>query len=275
MTIRRCIPLAFGALALSACANEALVTPPLQQARADFLTVSSDPQISGNAPLEVRRTEEALRSAEDVSDDGDREEVNHRAYIASRRAQIAAEAASLKQSRDFVAQSDATRSQALLQSRTQQAQSAQARAQQLEQQLQELQAQRTDRGLLVTLGDVLFATGRAQLTPGAESRIAQVARNVQQNPGQTVRVEGHTDSTGSSQTNLRLSEERAFTVRDALVRYGVDPRQVEAFGLGQAQPVADNNSPAGRQANRRVELIISDPEGRVAGTAVPAQQPRF
>jgi outer membrane protein OmpA-like peptidoglycan-associated protein len=266
------LPLALCAAALAGCASEALVTPALQQARADYQGVSSNPQVAAAAPLEVRRAESSLRSAEDVADDGDRAEVDHRAYLASRRADIARETAELKAARDLVANADANRSQALLQTRTQQAQSAQSRAQELERQLQELQAQRTDRGILVTLGDVLFATGRSELTAGAESRIGRVAQVLQQNPGQTVRVEGHTDSTGSSQTNLRLSEQRAYAVRDALVRYGVDPRRVEAFGFGSAQPVSDNASASGRQQNRRVELILSDPDGRVAGsTGSPAR----
>jgi outer membrane protein OmpA-like peptidoglycan-associated protein len=274
MKIRQSLPFLLCAAALAGCAGGPEVTPALRQARSDFGAVSADPQVTANAPLELRRADAALRSAEDVADDGDRVEIDHRAYVASQRAEIARETAALKQARETVSQADATRAQALLQTRTQQADRAQARNEELERQINELQAQRTDRGILVTLGDVLFATGRAELTAGAESRLSRVAQFLARNPNQTARVEGYTDSTGGSQTNLRLSEQRAYAVRDALVRYGVDPRQVEAAGFGAAQPVADNSTQAGRQANRRVEIVISDPEGRVAGAFPAETQPR-
>ena len=264
------VTLALCGAALAGCAGGPDSTAALQQARADFRLASGDARIASNAPLELRRAEEALRAAEQG---GDAAEIDHRAYLARQRVAIARETADLKEARDRVAQADALRAQSLLQNRTQQAQSAQARAQELEQQLRDLQAQRTDRGILVTLGDVLFATGRADLTPGAEARLADLARFLQQNPATMARIEGHTDSTGGSQTNLRLSESRAYEVRDTLVRYGVEPQRLQASGFGAARPVSDNRTQEGRQANRRVEIVISDPEGRLAG-APPQSQMR-
>ncbi|WP_207478420.1 OmpA family protein [Arenibaculum pallidiluteum] len=266
----RFLPLAVCAAALSACASGPQTTAALEQAQAEYRLASTDPRVTTNAPLELRRAEEALVSAQQAA--GSATEIDHRAYLARQRIAIARETAELKQARDQVGQADSLRAQSLLQTRTQQVQQAQARAQSLEQQVRDLQAQRTDRGILVTLGDLLFATGRANLTPGAEARVAEVARFLQANPGTTAQIEGHTDSTGSSQTNLRLSEARADSVRDALVRNGIEPQRLQATGYGAARPVSDNGSQSGRQANRRVEIVITDPEGRVA-VAPPAQQP--
>lgn len=239
-----------GALAagLAACATPT-ESPALVQARQTYQNAAASPEVAGNATLELRRAEDSLRKAEAARSDGDGAEMDHQAYLASRQVQIARDVAALKGAQAVVANADTYR--------------LQSRNAELERQLRDLQAERTERGIVMSLGDVLFATGSAQLTAGAQSRLDRLAQFLQRYPDRSLRVEGYTDSTGSSATNLRLSEDRAMAVRDALAARGVNPGRIVAQGLGEAQPVASNESESGRQQNRRVEVVISDP-GSVA-----------
>ncbi|MCW2235735.1 OmpA family protein [Azospirillum canadense] len=236
------------AVALAACSTPA-ESPSLVQARQTYESAAATPQVASNATLELRRAEESLRRAEAARNDGNAAEMDHQAYLANRQVQIAQDVAALKGAQNVVANADTYR--------------LQSRNAELEQQLRDLQAQRTERGIVMSLGDVLFATGSANLTAGAQTRIDRLAQFLQQYPDRTLQIEGYTDSTGSSSTNLRLSEARAMAVRDALTARGVNPGRIVAQGMGEAQPVASNSTDAGRQQNRRVEVVISDP-GSVA-----------
>lgn len=113
------------------------------------------------------------------------------------------------------------------------------------------------RGLIVNMSDVLFDTARYTLKPLAREKLARIAGIIQTSPGLKIEVEGHTDSTGSEAFNQKLSEQRADAVRSYLVSQGIEAGSVTARGFGQAQPAADNSSAAGRQANRRVELVVN------------------
>jgi outer membrane protein OmpA-like peptidoglycan-associated protein len=139
---------------------------------------------------------------------------------------------------------------------------------QLRQQLnQVLETRETARGLIVNLSDVLFDTGSANLKPGAREKLAKVAGILLSHPGLKLQIEGHTDSVGSAEYNQRLSENRADSVRTYLVGQGIASNSVGTTGFGETMPVASNDTPAGRQQNRRVELIVS---GESIGTAASA-----
>ncbi|HLO95918.1 MAG TPA: OmpA family protein, partial [Burkholderiaceae bacterium] len=140
---------------------------------------------------------------------------------------------------------------------------AQNRAAALQRDLAELSAQNTQRGLMVTLKDMLFATGRADLQPGVRRTIERLAEVLRQYPERRLLIEGFADSTGGSAMNQRLSQRRAEAVRAALIRAGVAPQRLEVRAFGEAYPVADNATAAGRQQNRRVELLFSDEQGRL------------
>ncbi|MEO6663739.1 MAG: OmpA family protein, partial [Rubrivivax sp.] len=129
---------------------------------------------------------------------------------------------------------------------------AQARNKALEMQLAEMKAKKTDRGMVLTLGDVLFDTGRAELKSGANRTLDQLTTFLSQNPERTVQIEGYTDSTGSEQTNQVLSERRANAVKNALVDRNVAGNRITARGMGPSSPIATNGTAAGRQQNRRV-----------------------
>jgi outer membrane protein OmpA-like peptidoglycan-associated protein len=142
--------------------------------------------------------------------------------------------------------------------------SANERAARLELQVTEMQGMRTDRGVVVTLGDVQFASGRSELQEGSQRSIGKLTAFLADHPQRTVRVEGFTDNVGADGYNRRLSERRAESVTVALTRGGVDPHRIQTEGYGNAFYVAGNDSVVGRQQNRRVEVVISDNDQPVA-----------
>jgi len=141
---------------------------------------------------------------------------------------------------------------------------ADAQAADLRRQISALEAETTDRGLVLTLGDLLFATNRDTLEPGADRHLDRLVTFLEIYPERHVEIEGHTDNVGSSQYNLGLSRQRAESVMNGLIQRGVDPRRLSALGLGQEQPIASNRNAAGRQQNRRVEIIIENPPQSLA-----------
>ena len=144
----------------------------------------------------------------------------------------------------------------------------------LQAQVSELEARQTQRGWVITVGsDLLFDVGRSRLKPGGRHAVDNLARIMRQEPERKIVIEGFTDSSGGEAANRRLSERRAQAVRDALVQRGVASGRIVARGLGEAYPVASNESPAGRQLNRRVEILIGEHAGRAAtgSTAPPSR----
>jgi outer membrane protein OmpA-like peptidoglycan-associated protein len=128
----------------------------------------------------------------------------------------------------------------------------------LTRQLENLQLRQTESGVVVTLGDVLFASGQTQLVEGGLSSLKEVVDLLQTEPDKKIRVEGHTDSLGDAETNLQLSEQRAQAVREALISLGVAADRVTALGMGEDFPIASNEDEAGRARNRRVDVILLD-----------------
>jgi outer membrane protein OmpA-like peptidoglycan-associated protein len=138
------------------------------------------------------------------------------------------------------------------------------RADSLEEELAGLRLQKTERGLVLTLGDVLFDTGQATLRSGAYGTMDRLASALRDKSGRTVVIEGHTDNVGSDAMNQGLSERRAQSVQNALMQRGVARNQVTALGKGENFPVASNDEDGGRQQNRRVELIFTEDQERIA-----------
>ncbi len=153
------------------------------------------------------------------------------------------------------------------------AEKAQLRAQLLAQLNSILQTRDSARGLIVNMSDVLFDTGSYTLKPGAREKLAKISGIVLAHPGLTLQIEGHTDSVGSDEFNQQLSERRADSVRDFLAEQGVPGSSITARGFGKTQPVASNDTPEGRQRNRRVELVVNgEAIGNSASAALPSQQ---
>jgi outer membrane protein OmpA-like peptidoglycan-associated protein len=128
-----------------------------------------------------------------------------------------------------------------------------------------LETRDTARGLIVNMSDVLFDTAKYSLRPGAREKLAKVAGIISGHPGLRLEVEGHTDNVGGDDYNQQLSEQRGSSVRDYLTQAGIPGSSVTTKGFGKSQPVASNDTSAGRQQNRRVELVVS---GEIIGTEI-------
>lgn len=182
------------------------------------------------------------------------------AKLSAERATLTAQQA---QSDAAAAQRAAQQSQMDAANAQRQTQDAQARNAQLEAQLADLAAKKTARGMVITLGDVLFGTDLSRLTPDGMRSAQKLADVLQQNPQRRVMVEGFADSTGAADYNQGLSERRATAVRTALLDMGVARERIEVRGYGESFPVAANDSAGNRQLNRRVEIVLSDDSGKV------------
>ena len=281
------------ALLLVACGAR----PPhaaLEQARQAVNQAAATPAVAESAALDLKAASDTLARADRVwAQDGDSAETAHLAYLASQRAAIAQTKAQGRAYDEQLHNARAEASQMRLQARTREAEAARAEAQrarqsaeaaraeaarqqnaasaaqarvaELEAKLREIEAQQTERGLLVTLGDVLFEFGKADLLSAAGPRLDKLATFLKQFPERRLLVEGYTDSIGSASYNLELSRRRAIAVQAALVQRGIAPDRILTQGYGKEYPVANNATAEGRAMNRRVEVIITDDQGVLRG----------
>ena len=240
-------------VALAACATKP--NPNLEQARTHFTSLQTNPDATKVAALETKDASEWLAKAEQAfRDDADAKKVDQLSYLTNQRVELAKQTIALRNSEAALQNASADRAKARLE----------ARDAQIAARKNSLDAKQTERGTLVTFGDVLFDYNKAELKPGAQGDIGKLAAFLQENPDRKVIVEGYTDSTGSASYNQSLSERRANSVRMALTRMGVDPTRIVAMGYGKEYPVADNTSNSGRAMNRRVEVTISNDNQPVA-----------
>ncbi len=257
------------ALALGACASTPADNPALDNARATVQSADSDPNVARYDPLDMADARKQLDAAESAQRQNHELEASQAAYLAAQTARLAALRAAAKADDARVASGQGERAQIELAARTLEVQNARLaalraneRAARLQSELDQLKATPTPRGLLLTLGDVLFDTGRAQLKSGADTRLDQLAQFLQSHPDRRIQVDGFTDSVGSAQLNDSLSERRAQAVKTALVDRGIDPSRIGTQGYGDADPVASNTNAGGRQLNRRVEVVIGSADNR-------------
>jgi outer membrane protein OmpA-like peptidoglycan-associated protein len=289
-----------GTIALAGCSTVPTTTPTLDEARADFVAANNNPQVGTYAPMEFKQAGEALDRANQAAAQRESlDTIDRLAYVAKQRIATAQEVAKTKAAEAEVANAGRERDRVQLEARTAeadrakrdaataqaqaaaaqaQAQDAQAqaaaaqqqaaqqadRAARLEALLVELHAQKTERGMVVTIGDVLFATDRAELNANGMATVRKLAEIMTQNPDRTVMVEGFTDSTGTAAHNKDLSERRAASVAQALAGLGVARERIGMRGYGEAFPVASNDTASNRQLNRRVEIVLSN-----AGAPIP------
>ena len=242
---------------LAACAGRS--SESLEEARNAVAAARADPEVVAQASEPLAEAEQALDRAESAFSGGaDQDELDHLAYLAEQRAGVAQALADERVALAEMEQLGAERDDLLIEARERQIRV-------LETELAELRADRTERGLVVTLGDeVLFDVDQADLKPGGMQQLTRVAEFLRQNLDRNVLVEGHTDSTAPDSYNLALSQRRANAVEEFLITQGVEPTRIMATGYGEQLPIASNDTAAGRQANRRVELVVLD-----AGEPIP------
>jgi outer membrane protein OmpA-like peptidoglycan-associated protein len=225
--------------------------------------IKSEEAAIAAANAERQRIELAARAREAEQAKQSARDAQYQAELSRRQAEAAREQASAAQRQAELAQQQAANAQDQAQAVQQQAQSRVVESRVLQQQLIELAAQPSDRGFVVTLHDMLFDTGRATLQPGGVRAVHKLADFLNAYPERTIAIEGFADSSGNGYANQQLSERRAQTVQLALIDMGIDARRIVVRGYGEAYPVASNSTPAGRQMNRRVEVVISDRAGAV------------
>jgi OmpA-OmpF porin, OOP family len=242
---------------LAACAGRS--TESLEEARSAVAAARADEDVVARAPEQLAEAEQALERAEGAARGGaDEDELDHLAYLAEQRAETAQALADERVALAQLEQLGEERDALLIEARDR-------HIDVLETELAALRAERTDRGLVVTLSDeILFDVDQAELKPGGMQQLARVAEFLRENPDRNVLIEGHTDSTAPDAYNLALSQRRANAVEDFLITQGVDPTRISAVGYGEQLPIATNDTAAGRQANRRVEIVVLD-----AGTPIP------
>jgi len=264
---------------LSACASAPQRNDQLEQARAEVQTLAADPMAQQSAGSDLDQARASLNQADSAfQQKRPPREVNQLAYLALRHAQAGEARISEARARQQVAKAQEERNHIQLQAREHEAENAKAEAAtarntaaaaqselaSARQELSSLQAKQTDRGMVMTLSDVLFDTGKSTLKSGATRDLDRLAQALKDNPNTKVKIEGYTDSRGSDSYNQDLSERRAQVVADALQMRGVPADRYQVEGLGKEYPVASNDTPAGRQQNRRVEIVFSDDAGRFA-----------
>ena len=293
MKNNRYFPMTLIAVAIFSGCSSMPQNSSLTDAHSSYNSARTNPQVTNLAALELKDAGESLNKADSALSKGESDAtVNQLAYLAKQKVSIAEETAKRKADELAVTNASAKRNQVLLEARTAEADAAkqqvaivqvtvdqqaaaleaasakagrdQARIAQQEMQLKELNAKKTERGLVITLGDVLFSTNKAQLASGGMLNVQKLADFLKQYPQHKVLVEGYTDSTGSNSTNQALSDRRANAVRTALMDMGTNSDRVTARGYGEAFPVASNDTAANRQLNRRVEIILSDDNGNIA-----------
>ena len=288
------------AVLVGACSSMPKTTSLLDQTRSDYVIAQNNPNVANYSPSEMKQAGDALAQANDAAIQNEsREKIDKLAYLARQKIATTQEVAKQRVAEAEVANAGKERNQIRLDQRTmeanqakananqanaiadqsrlatqvaqsetveaqRQAQDAQVRAAKLEKQLADLAAKQTERGIVITIGDVLFGTDQARLNPEGIHTTQKLADVLQQNPQRTVMIEGFTDSTGSAEHNQDLSERRASAVRSALQLAGVNRDRIAIRGYGMSYPVAANDTAANRQLNRRVEIVLSDATGKIA-----------
>ncbi len=272
------------ALLTAGCASKQ-PNSALESAQATYARVNDAPTVNEYSTEDLNIAKQKLDYAMKAKKDKkDEYIVSQRAYVAEQYALIAEQRSTLLKYQANITNGKLERTQAQMDLRASEANSARsaaevlsAKAEQLElevaareaklkaqlaelEELKALQARNTDRGMVLTLGDVLFATGESTLREGAYQNVNRVAGFLKNYPDRSLVIEGHTDSTGDDNFNYKLSMERANAVRFALANQGIDPSRITARGLGETSPVASNDNAAGRQRNRRVDLIFDHVE---------------
>lgn len=276
--------LVFSSLVIASCATGPSSPQGAEEVRNKLTALQNDPTLADHARVEIREADAAVRIAEQPLSNTETALSEHRVYIADRKVAIAEAKAATRYTEDQRARLSEERDEARLRARTREADKARdaasrarsvadaaqnsekeaaaaaaLQASEYQRQIDALKAEVTDRGVVLTLGDVLFSTGSSDLRGGANSELNKLVSFLNQYPKRRVQIEGHTDNVGSVEYNQGLSQRRADSVRYYLIEQGISSQRLSAAAMGMDRPVASNDNGAGRQQNRRVEIIVENP----------------
>ena len=278
--------LAAATILFSACSSTPDNISQIDATMTEYESMKHDPSYQQLVPAALHEAGESVdRLSKLVEDNADQEKLDHQLYLTERELDTVQALYDARAAEQKVADADSRRSDLLLEKKdrqlaetrreaenaklaaaafAQQSQAAQQqlqtmrdRASELQDELETIKAEETEKGLVLTLSNILFPLNKATMKPGADATINKVADFLNEYPGREITIEGFTDSTGSDDYNQKLSERRAAAVKTALVNEGVAPNRITTQGMGEARPIASNDSAAGRQQNRRVEILIS------------------
>src|SRR5208283_1430913 len=255
-------------LLIAGCASIPQPNAALESARVAVQAAEADPNVNKYAAVDLDAAKKQLEVAEAAAMHHEDAAIAQPAYLAAQTARLAQAHAAAKADDARVAAGQAERDKIQLAARTRdvdtaiaQRDAAAEQAARLQAEIDQLKATPTPRGLVLTLGDVLFDTGKAQLNPGSARELDQLAQFLTSHPERRVQIDGYTDSVGTDSYNQDLSQRRADAVKSALIVRGVDPSRIGTQGYGKGFPVADNTDSGGRQLNRRVEVVIGEDGG--------------
>lgn len=281
------ITLSSAIVLMTACASTPDNANLVEDVRSEYEQLSSRTDYNKHAPIALKDALEEIKKAEKlVEESASEKKIKRQAYLAELKLKYAQELVRKGEAQKTIADAESSRKDILLKARTNEAQMAQAKAalassranameqraetaeqrasrlankaQKLESEIDEITTKKTDRGLVLTLDNILFETGKAQLLQGSQRSISRVSEFLNNYPDRNITIEGHTDSRGSDTLNQQLSKRRADAVRMALLEQGISSSRVAAKGLGEQYPVATNDTREGRLQNRRVDIIIEN-----------------
>jgi outer membrane protein OmpA-like peptidoglycan-associated protein len=263
------------ALALAGCVTTPQPNAALESARTIVQAAVADPNAAKYAALDVQAAQADLAAADAAYLKHDEAGIAQPAYMAAQSARLAQLKGAAKADDARVAAGQAERDSILLAARSSQVDSAKratdaatSNSARLQAEVDALKAKPTDRGLVLTLGDVLFETGSSTLSPGAGRNLDRLVQFLAEHPDRLIQIDGFTDSVGTDSFNQDLSQRRADSVRASLQSRGVASARITTQGYGKEYPVASNSESSGRQLNRRVEVVI----GADGGAAVAARR---
>ena len=261
--------------------KEMMAKDQMDRAKKAYAEAKANPNVEAYAPMELQEAGKAVQEAEKAKET---EDILQMGYIAERKTQFAvtiadgkvaerdidklnvekAEMNARKQTLEAerarkaaAAETEkAAKAKSAAEMEAAKAAKAKAESDQLMKELASLKAQQTERGIVLTIGDVLFATGKADLSANADKSVAKLAEFLKKNPNRNVLIEGHTDSVGKDDSNLALSQKRADSVKAKLVADGIEAGRITTVGYGKKFPVASNDTKSGKAQNRRVDVVI-------------------
>lgn len=239
---------------VSGCASPMPESEKQSELRNKLTALQTDPVLGNYAPQAMQEAEAAVMKVEQPQ--SNTQITAHNEFVAHGKIEIAQAKAREGYMLEQQKAMGSTTADARLASRTAEADDANRRAAALTAELAALNAKPSPRGMVITLSDVLFATGQANLSPGADANLGRLFDFMTNNPDRKVVIEGHTDSVGSAESNMILSRNRAQSVNSYLSNRGIAASRLSMEGMGESSPVASNSNASGQQLNRRVEVTV-------------------